>query len=33
MLIRGYRFTGACYNNEISRYSPACMGRELMSLP
>lgn len=33
MLNKGYRFTGACYDNEISRDSPACMGRELISLP
>ncbi|MEJ7029227.1 hypothetical protein, partial [Ralstonia solanacearum] len=24
MIKKGYRFTGECYNNEISRASPAC---------
>lgn len=24
MINKGYRFTGECYDNEISRASPAC---------
>lgn len=32
MIKQGYRFTGKCYDNEISRASPACAGRVLQPL-
>lgn len=32
MLKKGYRFTGPCYDNEVGRTSPACIGRQLQPL-